>query len=85
MVISNVQTTVDAQRTEWSKEPIAPGGCKVRVGYNAAGEGHFERIYYDHVQPKSVKTDQIMVGKHQRFSTRRIINQLIKTKKQLRS
>jgi hypothetical protein len=60
MVISNVQTSCGCTTPEWSKEPIAAGGtAKVRVGYNAAGEGHFE-IYYDHVQPNLSKQIKIM-------------------------
>ena len=45
MVISNVQTSCGCTTPEWSKEPIAPGGStKIRVGYNAAAEGHFEKF-----------------------------------------
>ena len=45
MVISNVQTSCGCTTPEWSKEPVAPGATtKVRVGYNAAGEGHFEKF-----------------------------------------
>ena len=44
MVLSNVQTSCGCTTPEWSKEPIAPGAtAKVRVGYNAAAEGHFEK------------------------------------------
>jgi len=59
MVISNVQTSCGCTTPEWSKEPIAPGGtAKVRVGYNAAGEGHFEKtitIMYNQNLSKQVK------------------------------
>ena len=59
MVISNVQTSCGCTTPEWSKEPIAPGGTsKVRVGYNAAGEGHFEKfitIMYNQNLSKQVK------------------------------
>ena len=42
MVISNVQTSCGCTTPEWSKEPIAPGAtATVKVGYNAASEGHF--------------------------------------------
>lgn len=45
MVISNVQTTCGCTTPEWSKEPIAPGGnTKIKVGYNAAAEGNFEKF-----------------------------------------
>jgi hypothetical protein len=44
MVISNVQTSCGCTTPEWSKEPIAPGGTtKIKVGYNAASEGNFEK------------------------------------------
>ena len=44
MVISNVQTSCGCTTPEWSKEPIAPGGTtKIKVGYNAAAEGNFEK------------------------------------------
>jgi hypothetical protein len=44
MVISNIQTSCGCTTPEWSKEPIAPGGStKVKVGYNAASEGNFEK------------------------------------------
>jgi len=59
MVISNVQTSCGCTTPEWSKEPIAPGGTsKVRVGYNAAGEGHFEKfitIMYNQNLSKQIK------------------------------
>jgi hypothetical protein len=45
MVISNVQTSCGCTTPEWSKEPIAPGATsRIRVGYNAAAEGHFEKF-----------------------------------------
>ena len=59
MVISNVQTSCGCTTPEWSKEPIAPGAtAKVRVGYNAAAEGHFEKyitIMYNQNLSKQVK------------------------------
>ena len=59
MVISNVQTSCGCTTPEWSKEPIAPGGTsKVRVGYNAAAEGHFDKtitIMYNQNLSKQVK------------------------------
>ena len=59
MVISNVQTSCGCTTPEWSKEPIAPGATsKVRVGYNAAGEGHFEKyitIMYNQNLSKQIK------------------------------
>jgi hypothetical protein len=45
MVISNIQTSCGCTTPEWSKEPIPPGETtKVKVGYNAAAEGQFEKI-----------------------------------------
>ena len=59
MVISNVQTSCGCTTPEWSKEPIAPGATtKIRVGYNAAAEGHFEKfitIMYNQNLTKQVK------------------------------
>lgn len=59
MVISNVQTSCGCTTPEWSKEPVAPGGTtKIRVGYNAAGEGHFEKfitIMYNQNLTKQIK------------------------------
>ena len=59
MVISNVQTTCGCTTPEWSKDPIAPGAtAKIRVGYNAAAEGNFEKhitIMYNQNLSKQVK------------------------------
>ena len=59
MVISNVQTSCGCTTPEWSKDPIAPGATtKIRVGYNAAAEGHFEKfitIMYNQNLTKQVK------------------------------
>lgn len=59
MVISNVQTSCGCTTPEWSKDPIAPGAtAKVRVGYNAAGEGHFEKfitIMYNQSLTKQIR------------------------------
>ena len=59
MVIANVQTSCGCTTPEWSKEPIAPGEtAKIRIGYNAAGEGHFEKyitIMYNQNLNKQVK------------------------------
>lgn len=45
MVISNIQTSCGCTTPEWSKEPIPPGeSSKVKVGYNAAAEGNFEKV-----------------------------------------
>lgn len=59
MVISNVQTSCGCTTPEWSKEPIMAGGTtKIRVGYNAAAEGHFEKyitIMYNQNGSKQIK------------------------------
>jgi hypothetical protein len=59
MVIVNVQTSCGCTTPDWSKEPIAPGATsKIRVGYNAAAEGHFEKyitIMYNQNLTKQVK------------------------------
>lgn len=59
MVISNVQTSCGCTTPEWSKEPIAPGATtKIRVGYNAAAEGHFEKyitVMYNQNLSKQIK------------------------------
>ena len=59
MVISNVQTSCGCTTPEWSKEPVAPGGTtKIRVGYNAAAEGHFDKyitVMYNQNLSKQIK------------------------------
>ena len=59
MVISNVQTSCGCTTPEWSKEPIAPGATtKIRVGYNAAAEGHFDKhitVMYNQNLSKQIK------------------------------
>jgi hypothetical protein len=43
--LDNVQTSCGCTTPEWSREPIAPGATgTVKVGYNAAAEGHFEKL-----------------------------------------
>ncbi len=42
--LDNVQASCGCTTPEWSKEPIAPSAAdKIKVGYNAASEGHFEK------------------------------------------
>ena len=59
MVLANVQTSCGCTTPEWSKEPIMPGATsKIRIGYNAASEGHFEKfitITYNQNLTKQVK------------------------------
>jgi hypothetical protein len=43
--LDNVQASCGCTTPEWDHEPIAPGATgKIKVGYNAAGEGYFEKM-----------------------------------------
>src|SRR5512138_2993537 len=43
--LENVQASCGCTTPEWNKEPIAAGGTdKIKVGYNAAVEGAFEKF-----------------------------------------
>lgn len=57
--LENVQASCGCTTPEWSREPIAAGGSdKIRVGYNAASEGDFEKyitITYNGNQTKQIK------------------------------
>lgn len=57
--IDNIQTTCGCTTPEWSKEPIAAAAStKVKVGYNAATEGPFEKfitIQYNGSGTKQIK------------------------------
>ena len=42
--LDNVQASCGCTTPEWTKDPIPAGGTdKIKVGYNAAAEGHFEK------------------------------------------
>ena len=42
--LDNVQASCGCTTPEWNKEPIAPGATAIiKVGYNAAAEGPFEK------------------------------------------
>ena len=42
--LDNVAASCGCTTPEWNREPIAPGATdKIKVGYNAAAEGHFEK------------------------------------------
>ncbi|MET0636826.1 MAG: DUF1573 domain-containing protein [Chitinophagaceae bacterium] len=44
LTLQNVQATCGCTTPEWSREPIAPGATSViKVGYNAAAEGAFDK------------------------------------------
>ena len=57
--LDNVQASCGCTTPEWSTDPIAPGStAKIKVGYNAAGEGFFEKfitITYNTTQTKQIK------------------------------
>jgi len=57
--LDNVQATCGCTTPEWGKDPIAPGATdKIKVGYNAAAEGHFEKyvtISYNGNASKQIK------------------------------
>ena len=43
--LNAVTATCGCTTPEWSKEPIAPGkSATIKVGFNAAAEGHFEKF-----------------------------------------
>ena len=57
--LDNVQASCGCTTPEWNREPIPAGGTdKIKVGYNAAGEGVFEKyitITYSGNQSKQIK------------------------------
>lgn len=57
--LDNVQASCGCTTPEWSHDPIAPGtSANIKVGYNAAGEGAFEKtitITYNTNQTKQIK------------------------------
>lgn len=57
--LDNVQASCGCTTPEWNKEPIAAGGSdKIKVGYNAAAEGPFEKfitITYNGNQTKQIR------------------------------
>jgi hypothetical protein len=57
--LENVQASCGCTTPEWNKEPIAAGGTdKIKVGYNAAVEGAFEKfitITYNQNQSKQIR------------------------------
>ncbi|MEO6612095.1 MAG: DUF1573 domain-containing protein [Chitinophagaceae bacterium] len=56
--LDNVQASCGCTTPEWSHEPIAPGStAKIKVGYNAAGEGYFQKtitVTYNSTQTKII-------------------------------
>lgn len=58
--LDNVQASCGCTTPEWSKEPLAPGTTgTIKVGYNAAAEGHFEKSVT--VQYNGNSTKQIII------------------------
>jgi hypothetical protein len=57
--LDNVQASCGCTTPEWSHEPVAPGAtAKIKIGYNAAAEGNFEKyitITYRGDQSKQIK------------------------------
>jgi hypothetical protein len=57
--LDNIQTTCGCTTPEWSKEPIKAGAStKIKVGYNAATEGYFEKfitVQYNGSGTKQIK------------------------------
>jgi hypothetical protein len=57
--IDNVLTSCGCTTPEWNKEPIAPGATdKLKVGYNAASEGQFDKtitITYNGSETKQIR------------------------------
>ena len=58
--VDNVTTSCGCTTPEWSREPIAMGATgTIKVGYNAATEGHFEKMVT--VQYNGNSTKQIII------------------------
>lgn len=56
--INNVQASCGCTTPEWSNAPVAPGGkTQLKVGYNSASEGIFEKVitvYYNNGDTKQI-------------------------------
>lgn len=58
--LDNVSATCGCTTPEWSKAPIAPGGTtQIKVGFNAAAEGPFEKFIT--LQYNGDKTTQLKI------------------------
>ena len=59
LTLENVVASCGCTTPEWDREPIAAGGIKkIKVGYNAASEGSFEKfitITYNGNQTKQIR------------------------------
>ncbi|MBC7948438.1 MAG: DUF1573 domain-containing protein [Chitinophagaceae bacterium] len=62
--LDDVHASCGCTTPEWSRDPIAPGAtAQIRVGYNAAAEGNFEKmisIAYNGNQTKMLKIKGIV-------------------------
>lgn len=58
LLLDNVQASCGCTTPEWSREPIKPGAAAtIKVGYNAAAEGYFNKtitIQYNTHQSKTL-------------------------------
>lgn len=59
LILDNVQASCGCTTPEWSRDPIAPGAtAQIKVGYNAAAIGLFEKfitVTYNSNQSKQIK------------------------------
>lgn len=57
--LDDVHASCGCTTPEWNRDPIAPGAtAKIKIGYNAAAEGYFEKpitITYNSNQSKQIK------------------------------
>lgn len=57
--LDDVHASCGCTTPEWNRDPIAPGAtAKIKVGYNAAAEGAFEKyitVTYNTTQTKQIK------------------------------
>lgn len=57
LLLENVQASCGCTTPEWSKEPIKPGAtATIKVGYNAAAEGVFNKTISIHYNVSQTKT-----------------------------
>jgi hypothetical protein len=58
LILENVLASCGCTTPEWSHDAIAPGAtASIKVGYNAYGEGHFNKtvtIFYNNGQTKAL-------------------------------
>jgi hypothetical protein len=59
VVLNDVHASCGCTTPEWSKDPIAPGAtAKIKIGFNAAAEGSFEKfisVQYNESGQKQIK------------------------------